>query len=105
MESTVGVGSEFWIELIRDVTPQLVAKNTLSAEHTPQTQINTKRIAALRTLLMLNADRAMSFHDNFESALKAENKKAAKISGLYHFVWRRRGPYLPSYHTVSHDSI
>ncbi|MDO8466514.1 MAG: PAS domain S-box protein, partial [Gallionella sp.] len=32
MESTVGVGSEFWIELIRDVTPQLVAENALPAE-------------------------------------------------------------------------
>lgn len=32
VESTVGVGSEFWIELIRDVTPQLAAENTLSEE-------------------------------------------------------------------------
>ena len=32
VESTVGVGSEFWIELIRDVTPQLAAGNTMPAE-------------------------------------------------------------------------
>jgi PAS domain S-box-containing protein len=47
VESTVGVGSEFWIELIRDVTPQLAAGNTMPAELTPQAQEN----AALRTLL------------------------------------------------------
>jgi PAS domain S-box-containing protein len=32
VKSTIGVGSEFWIELIRDVTPQFVADNTLVAE-------------------------------------------------------------------------
>ena len=47
VESTVGVGSEFWIELIRDVTPQLAAGNTMPAKLTPQAQEN----AALRTLL------------------------------------------------------
>ena len=47
VESTVGVGSEFWIELIRDVTPQLAAGNTMSAELAPQAQGN----APLRTLL------------------------------------------------------
>ena len=47
VESTVGVGSEFWIELIRDVTPQLAAGNTMPTELTPQAQEN----AALRTLL------------------------------------------------------
>jgi signal transduction histidine kinase/CheY-like chemotaxis protein len=47
VESTVGVGSEFWIELIRDFTPQLVAGITLSAELAPQVKGN----AALRTLL------------------------------------------------------
>ena len=47
VESTVGVGSEFWIELIRDVTPQLAAGNTMPAERAPQAQGN----AALRTLL------------------------------------------------------
>ena len=45
--STVGVGSEFWIELIRDFTPQLDAGNTMLAELAPQTQGN----AAQRTLL------------------------------------------------------
>jgi len=45
--STVGVGSEFWIELIRDVTPQLAAGNTLPAELVPQHQ----EAAVLRTLL------------------------------------------------------
>ena len=37
VESTVGVGSVFWIELIRDVTPQPVAGHALSAELAPQT--------------------------------------------------------------------
>jgi signal transduction histidine kinase/ActR/RegA family two-component response regulator len=46
VESTVGVGSEFWIELIRDVTPQL-AGNKMPAELAPQAQEN----APLRTLL------------------------------------------------------
>ena len=36
VESTVGVGSEFWIELIRDDTPQLAAGHTMPAELTPQ---------------------------------------------------------------------
>jgi PAS domain S-box-containing protein len=48
VESTVGVGSEFWIELIRDdVTPQLAAGPGMLAERAPQAQENT----ALRTLL------------------------------------------------------
>ncbi|MFA7238686.1 MAG: PAS domain S-box protein [Sulfuricellaceae bacterium] len=47
VESTVGVGSEFVIELIRDITPQLAAGNILPAEFAPQVQDN----AALRTLL------------------------------------------------------
>ena len=47
VESTVGVGSEFWIELIRDVTPQLAAGHTMPAKLVQQAQEN----AALRTLL------------------------------------------------------
>jgi len=47
VKSTVGAGSEFWIELIRDVTPHLAAENTLPVELAPQTQGNE----ALRTLL------------------------------------------------------
>jgi len=47
VESTVGVGSEFWIELIRDDTPQLAAGHIMPAELEAQTQGN----AALRTLL------------------------------------------------------
>jgi PAS domain S-box-containing protein len=47
VESTVGVGSEFWIELIRDVTPQLAPGHTIPVELTPQAQEN----GALRTLL------------------------------------------------------
>jgi signal transduction histidine kinase/CheY-like chemotaxis protein len=35
VESTVGVGSEFWIELIRDVTSQLVAGHTQPEELAP----------------------------------------------------------------------
>ena len=47
VESTVGAGSEFWIELIRDVTPQLAPGNALPAVLVPPVQGN----AALRTLL------------------------------------------------------
>jgi PAS domain S-box-containing protein len=47
VESTVGVGSEFWIELIRDDNPQLAAGHTIPVELTPQ----AKKNAALRTLL------------------------------------------------------
>ena len=38
MESTVGVGSVFWVELIRDVTPQLAAEHTMPATLALQTQ-------------------------------------------------------------------
>jgi len=47
VKSTVGVGSEFCIELIRDMTPQLAAENTIPTEYAPHAQEN----AALRTLL------------------------------------------------------
>ncbi len=45
VKSTVGVGSEFWIELIGDVIPQLAAGKVKSAELMPQVT------APLRTLL------------------------------------------------------
>mgnify|MGYP001259466250 CR=1 FL=1 len=47
VESTVGVGSEFWIELAGDVMPQLAAGNATSRELAPAAQVD----AALRTLL------------------------------------------------------
>ena len=47
VESTVGAGSEFWVELMRGVAPQLASGNAVSAELAGQTQGN----AALRTLL------------------------------------------------------
>jgi len=49
VESTVGVGSEFWIELVRDITQQLAVGDThlLPAELAQRAQGN----AALRTLL------------------------------------------------------
>jgi signal transduction histidine kinase/CheY-like chemotaxis protein len=47
VESTVGVGSEFWVELVRDVMPRLATEHTMAAELVPQTPGN----AALRTLL------------------------------------------------------
>ncbi|MDO8703623.1 MAG: ATP-binding protein [Sulfuricaulis sp.] len=43
VESTVGKGSVFWIELIRDVAPQLAAGNTLPAERAPQAQGSAPR--------------------------------------------------------------
>ncbi|MBI3478949.1 MAG: PAS domain S-box protein [Nitrosomonadales bacterium] len=45
--STVGVGSEFWIELIRDVMPQFAPGNTVTDELAQKAQGN----ATLRTLL------------------------------------------------------
>jgi CheY-like chemotaxis protein len=47
VESNVGVGSEFWIELIRNVTPQLTAVNAMPAERALQAHRNTPQ----RTLL------------------------------------------------------
>ena len=47
VESTVGVGSEFWIELVRDGMPQLAAEHAMAAERAPQAQGN----APQRTLL------------------------------------------------------
>jgi len=47
VESTVGVGSEFWVDLVRDVMPQLAAEHVMAAELVPHAQGN----AALRTLL------------------------------------------------------
>jgi len=47
VESTVGVGSEFWIELIRDVMPQLSSEHAMPTELAPQAHEN----APLRTLL------------------------------------------------------
>ena len=48
--STVGEGSEFWIELIRDVTPRLVAGHTLPAAVALHPQENAT-LRTLRTLL------------------------------------------------------
>ncbi|HUV99229.1 MAG TPA: PAS domain S-box protein [Gallionella sp.] len=47
VKSTVGTGSEFWIELIREVTPQLSAENAMPAKFAPQAADG----AAMRTLL------------------------------------------------------
>jgi signal transduction histidine kinase/CheY-like chemotaxis protein len=49
VESTVGVGSEFQIELIRDRTPRLAAGNTMPTGRTSPDQKNVE--PALRTLL------------------------------------------------------
>jgi CheY-like chemotaxis protein len=51
VESTVGMGSEFWIELIRDVNPQLAAGTALPAELALQSQGNTSGDVVRRTLL------------------------------------------------------
>jgi signal transduction histidine kinase/ActR/RegA family two-component response regulator len=47
VESTVGAGSEFWIELNRDVTPQLAVGKSMLAELAPQ----AREAATLHTLL------------------------------------------------------
>ena len=49
IESTLGVGSEFWIELIRDDIPQPIAKNNLNEELLEQTRCQENK--ARRTLL------------------------------------------------------
>jgi len=41
VESTVGAGSEFWIELLRDVSPHFVAADTPPAELARQTRKNS----------------------------------------------------------------
>ncbi len=47
VESTVGTGSTFWLELLRDVTPQLAVEQLMLAKLSSQTLKN----AALNTLL------------------------------------------------------
>ncbi|MGZ5601451.1 MAG: ATP-binding protein [Methylobacter sp.] len=47
VDSTVGVGSEFWIDLVKDVPPQFASGHALSSDHAPHTQGNP----AQRTLL------------------------------------------------------
>jgi PAS domain S-box-containing protein len=42
VESTVGLGSEFWFELLLDVTPQLTDSDAALTEQMPQVQGNTK---------------------------------------------------------------
>lgn len=51
VKSTVGVGSEFWIELVRDVIPQFAGENTLPVELVLPAQRNTQSNSARRTLL------------------------------------------------------
>jgi signal transduction histidine kinase/AmiR/NasT family two-component response regulator/flagellar basal body-associated protein FliL len=53
VESTVGVGSEFWIELNRSVSPQLAADMTMPTELTTQAMKN-----AVYTLLYVEDDPA-----------------------------------------------
>jgi PAS domain S-box-containing protein len=43
VESTVGVGSEFWVELIQSNLPQLATGNTVPAEHSPQTHGSSRQ--------------------------------------------------------------
>ncbi len=51
VKSTVGVGSEFWIELVWDVMPQLAAENILPTELALPAQGNTQSNPARCTLL------------------------------------------------------
>ena len=51
VKSTVGVGSEFWIDLIPDVVPQVAAENILPAEFARQARENIQSIPARCTLL------------------------------------------------------
>jgi PAS domain S-box-containing protein len=47
VKSTVGVGSEFWIELIRDVKPEFSSGSSIPTEFAPRALVN----GVLRTLL------------------------------------------------------
>ena len=51
VESTVSVGCEFWIELIRDMTPRFSAAIKIPAEPVSQAQESPSPGGALRTLL------------------------------------------------------
>ena len=51
VKSNVGVGSEFWIELVRDVTPQGEVGEAMAAESALRTPAETAGNAARRTLL------------------------------------------------------
>jgi PAS domain S-box-containing protein len=51
VKSTVGVGSEFWIDLIQDTMPQVAAENSLPAEFVRQARENIQNIPAQCTLL------------------------------------------------------
>ncbi|BBP05251.1 hypothetical protein TPL01_23980 [Sulfuriferula plumbiphila] len=55
VESTIGMGSVFWIELIAAATPQIVAG---IAESTPVAQAQVHNAAALRTLLYVEDNQA-----------------------------------------------
>ncbi|MDA8328211.1 MAG: PAS domain S-box protein [Betaproteobacteria bacterium] len=51
VKSTVGVGSEFWIDLIPDAMPQFAAENSLPAEFARQARGNIQNIPVHCTLL------------------------------------------------------
>jgi PAS domain S-box-containing protein len=47
VESTVGIGSEFWFELLLDVTPLFAVDDVMLTEQTPQDQLNTTQFTLL----------------------------------------------------------
>uniref|UniRef100_E6QV58 histidine kinase n=1 Tax=mine drainage metagenome TaxID=410659 RepID=E6QV58_9ZZZZ len=51
VKSTVGVGSEFWIDLIPDVMPKVAVENSLPTEFVRQARGNIQNIPAQCTLL------------------------------------------------------
>jgi CheY-like chemotaxis protein len=81
------VGSEFWVDLIRDDTPRLATRNTLSADHAFPVSKN----AALRTLLyvednpanLMLVEQIIEEHSHIR-LLSARDGKSGIASALAH---------------------
>ncbi|MDI6748026.1 MAG: PAS domain S-box protein [Rhodocyclaceae bacterium] len=86
--STVGVGSEFWIELIRDVTPQFAAGYTLTAECAPQIEGG----AVLRTLLyvednpanLMLVEQIIEGHSNIRMLSACDGHRGLALARTHH---------------------
>jgi PAS domain S-box-containing protein len=85
--STVGVGSEFWIEFIRDVTPEFTAGNTLPAELALQVHGN----AVQRTLLyvednpanLMLVEQIIEDHPHVRMLSARDGKQGIALAGAY----------------------
>jgi PAS domain S-box-containing protein len=86
--STVGVGSEFWIELIRDITPQFAAGYTLPAECAPQIEGG----AVLHTLLyvednpanLMLVEQIIEGHSNIRMLSACDGHRGLALARTHH---------------------